>query len=129
MKNIIQKINDSKILSDKDSNLKNKYYNDNYTEIKKEYKKIPISQISSTILDSSPQKYTLTKLINSFSNFRKEAGYNFRIDTSSIKPNRLFDVESNKTIGIKEIHLQKASFMTKFCYKNISPLKSKFVNN
>ena len=68
MKNIIQKINDSKILSDKDSNLKNKYYNDNYTEIKKEYKKIPISQISSTILDSSPQKYTLTKLINSVSN-------------------------------------------------------------
>ena len=64
----IQNYNNSKILSDKDTNLKNKYYNDNYTEIKKGYKKILISQISSTILGSSPQKYTLTKLINSVSN-------------------------------------------------------------
>ena len=95
MKNIIQKYNDSKILSDKDSNLKIKYYNDNYTEIKEKYKKIPISQISSTRSDFSPQKFTLTKLINSFSNYRKEAGYNIWIDASSIKPNRLFHVESN----------------------------------
>ena len=64
----IQNYNNSKILSDKDTNLKNIYYNDNYIEIKKGYKKILISQISSTILGSSPQKYTLTKLINSVSN-------------------------------------------------------------
>ena len=57
-------LNYSKIISYKESNIKNKYFNDYFTEKKKDNKNIPISQISSsTIFDSEPEKYTLNKLL------------------------------------------------------------------
>ena len=123
-------LNYSKIISYKESNIKNKYFNDYFTEKKKDNKNIPISQISSsTIFDSEPEKYTLTKLINSVSNYRKEIGTDFKIDVSTIKPNRLFHFDSYRTIGIKDNNSHSTSFMVKSNYKNISPIRNKILNN
>ena len=120
--------NNSKIISIKDSSPKHQYFNNNFTEERNENTKNAISKITSSgILDTTPEKYTLTKLINSVSNYRKETGSDFKIDVSSIKPNRLFHVESYKTIGQEIIPHHRASFMQKSNYNNIYPLRN--INN
>ena len=92
------------------------YFNNNFTEKRK------ISQMPSTgVLDPMPEKYSLSKLINSVTNYRKESGTEFKIDVASIKPNRLFHVESNKTLGFGQDNPYRASFKSKF--KTISPSK------
>ena len=125
-------VNSSKIISIKDSSPKAQYFKDNSAEKRKINKNNSISKItSSDILDTPPEKYTLTKLINSVSNYRKETGSDFKIDVSSIKPNRLFHVESYKTIGLEVIPHHRASFMQTANYNNIPPLKDAYnsVNN
>ena len=119
----MKEINNSKIISPNNSSPKNNYFNDNFREKKRVNKKASISKISSSgILEITPEKYTLTKLINSVSNYRKETGLDFKIDVASIKPNRLFHVESYKTLGLEFIPHHRASFIQKTNYRNISPL-------
>ena len=121
-------INNSKIIPEIISSPKNKYFKDNSTETRKINKKGSISKISSSgIFDETPEKYTLTKLINSVSNYRKETGSDFKIDVSSIKPNRLFHVDSYKAMGMDVIPPHRASFIQTANYKNIPPLKA--INN
>ena len=115
-------INNSNITSDINLSSKQSFFNDNLTEKKKENKDISISQ-TSTILDSAPEKYTLSKLINSVTNYRKESGNDFKIDVSTIKPYRLFHVDSMKTIGLGYRYNHRTSFIEKTKFRNISPLK------
>ena len=68
-----------------------------------------------------PEKYSLSKLINSVTNYRKESGTEFKIECASIKPNRLFHVDSKKTLGFGQDNTDRASFKSKF--KTISPSK------
>ena len=115
-------INNSNITSDINLSSKQSFFNHYLTEKKKENKDTSISQ-TSTILDSAPEKYTLSKLINSVTNYRKESGNDFKIDVSSIKPYRLFHVDSMKTIGLGQRYNLKTSFIEKTKFRNISPLK------
>ena len=114
-------INISKRLSEQNSP-KNRYFNEN-TEKRKNNKKISLSQLATSgILDSAQEKYTLSKLINSVTNYRKETGTDFKIDVASIKPNKLFHVDSYNTIGVIQPH-HRTSFIEKTKLKSISPFK------
>ena len=110
-------VNNSKTIN---TSTKNNYLNGNLTAKRKIY------QIPSTgLLDSTPEKYSLSKLINSVTNYRKESGNDFKIDVASIKPNRLFHVESNKTIFTQHRH-PKSSFKSNL--KTISSLENNIKN-
>ena len=78
---------------------------------------------TSGLFDSAQQKYSLSNLINSVTNYRKETGTDFKIDVSSIKPNRLFHADSYNTIGFIQPNQHRASFVGKSKLKAISPLK------
>ena len=114
--------NNSNENKDLNLSLKKSFFNDNLTEKKRNSKDISFSQMSS-IQDTDPEKYTLSKLINSVTNYRKESGNDFKIDVSSIKPFRLFHADSSKTIGLGNRYNHRFSFLEKSKIKTISPIK------
>ena len=123
-------INISKKISSLQSSPKKKYSNEKMDEIKKNNKKISLSQMSTSgLLESAQQKYTLSNLINSVTNFKKETGSDFKIDVSSIKPNRLFHADSFHTIGFVQPKQHRTSFIGKTKIKAISPLKGNDLDN
>ena len=119
-------LNHSNTIISLNSTMKKSYFEEDTTGKKLDRKKISTSQIStSSLFDSAPEKYTLSKLINSVSNYRKESGSDFKIDVSSIKPSRLFHVDSNKYLGSHSNYsniLHKDSFISR-SRKIISPVK------
>lgn len=120
-------LNHSNTITSLNSTMKKSYFEEDTSGKKLDRKKISTSQIStSSLFDSAPEKYTLSKLINSVSNYRKESGSDFKIDVSSIKPSRLFHVDSNKYLGNPTNYssiLHKDSFISRPRYKIISPVK------
>ena len=120
-------LNHSNTITSLNSTMKKSYFEEDTTGKKLDRKKISTSQIStSSLFDSAPEKYTLSKLINSVSNYRKESGSDFKIDVSSIKPSRLFHVDSNKYLGNPSNYsniLHKDSFISRTRAKIISPVK------
>ena len=122
--------NKYKLIPNKIPLIKSQYFTDNNNEIKTENKKLSTHISTSSLIESAPtEKYTLTKLINSVSNYRRETGTDFKIDVSSIKPSKLFHVESNRTIGFDEPLSHTTSFIIKSKSKNILPLKDKLLSN
>ena len=120
-------LNHSNTIKSLNSTMKKSYFEEDTTGKKLDRNKISTSQIStSSLFDSAPEKYTLSKLINSVSNYRKESGSDFKIDVSSIKPSRLFHVDSTKYLGNPSNYssiLHKDSFISR-SRKIISPVKN-----
>ena len=120
-------LNHSNTITSLNSTMKKSYFEEDTTGKKLDRNKISTSQIStSSLFDSAPEKYTLSKLINSVSNYRKESGSDFKIDVSSIKPSRLFHVDSTKYLGNPSNYssiLHKDSFISR-SRKIISPVKN-----
>ena len=119
--------NNSRIKYVFDSYSKKKNFDENSFEKGTFKEKKSISQISTnSILDSTSEHYTLSKLISSVSNYRKESGSDFKLDLSSIKPSNLFHNDSSKNIGLSKFYsiTPKKSFMSSSKFKNFSPLKN-----
>ena len=120
-------LNHSNTITSLNSTMKKSFFEGDTSGKKIDRKKISTSQIStSSLFDSAPEKYTLSKLINSVSNYRKESGSDFKIDMSSIKPSRLFHADSNKYLGNPSNYssiLHKDSFISRIRTKIISPVK------
>jgi len=120
-------LNHSNTNASLNTTMKKSFFEEDTFEKKLDKKKTSTSQIStSSLFDSAPEKYTLSKLINSVSNYRKESGSDFKIDVSSIKPSRLFHVDSNKYLGNPSNYssiLHKGSFISRTRMKIISPVK------
>ena len=76
------------------------------------------------MLEPAPERCSLSKLINSVTNYKKRSGNDFKIDVSSIKPSRLFHANSSKTIGLASRNNNHSfSFMEKSKTKNNSQIK------
>ena len=77
-------------------------------------------------MNSTTEQNSLSKLISSVSNYRKESGSEFKLDLSSIKPSKLFHANSFHKIGLHKNYpiIHRNSYSSSLKLKNLSSLKN-----